>query len=79
MRILTIYEKGLSIPGASYVEYMLRQEGKKVLSPYKIKPASTGGWSGNVLFSHRATPAVSSELKGLTTVFGMGTGVSLPL
>jgi hypothetical protein len=43
----------------------------------KIKPASTGGWSGNVLFSHRAAPAVSSELKGLTAVFGMGTGVSL--
>ena len=42
------------------------------------KPASTGGWSGNVLFSHGATPAVSSELEGLTSVFGMGTGVSLP-
>jgi hypothetical protein len=43
------------------------------------KPAPTGGWSGNVLFSHGATPAVSSGLKGLTAVFGMGTGVSLSL
>ena len=43
------------------------------------KPACAGGWSGNVLFSHRAAPAVSSELEGLTAVFGMGTGVSLPL
>jgi hypothetical protein len=43
------------------------------------KTACAGGWSGNVLFSHRAAPEVSSELEGLTAVFGMGTGVSLPL
>ena len=43
------------------------------------KPACAGGWSGNVLFSHGAAPTVSSELEGLTAVFGMGTGVSLPL
>ena len=43
------------------------------------KPAHTGGWSGDVLFSRGAAPKVSSELKGLTTVFGMGTGVSLSL
>src|SRR5579862_1647812 len=34
---------------------------------------------GNVQFSHRAAPAVSSGLEGLTTVFGMGTGVAPPL
>jgi hypothetical protein len=43
------------------------------------KPACAGGWNGNVLFSRRATPQVSSGLKGLTAVFGMGTGVSLSL
>ena len=43
------------------------------------KPAYTGGWSGNGLVSHGAAPTVSSELKGLTAVFGMGTGVSLSL
>ncbi len=43
------------------------------------KPAYTGGWSGNVLFSRGAAPKVSSGLKGLTAVFGMGTGVSLSL
>ncbi len=40
-------------------------------------PAYAGGWNGNVLFSQGAAPQVSSGLKGLTAVFGMGTGVSL--
>ena len=31
---------------------------------------------GGVLLSHRVAPAVPSALKGLTAVFGMGTGVS---
>jgi hypothetical protein len=33
---------------------------------------------GNVLLSHTVTHAVPSALKGLTSVFGMGTGVSPP-
>ena len=33
---------------------------------------------GNDLLSHRVAPAVPSALEGLTTVFGMGTGVSPP-
>ena len=33
--------------------------------------------SGDDLLSHRASPAVSWALKGLTVVFGMGTGVTL--
>jgi hypothetical protein len=45
----------------------------------KKKAAHTGGWAGNDLFSHGATPTVSSELENLTSVFGMGTGVSFPL
>ena len=31
---------------------------------------------GNVLLSHAVAHAVPSALKGLTTVFGMGTGVA---
>ena len=31
---------------------------------------------GNVLLSHTVSHAVPSALKGLTSVFGMGTGVS---
>ncbi len=34
---------------------------------------------GNVLLSHTATRAVPSAMKGLTSVFGMGTGVTLSL
>ena len=34
--------------------------------------------SDSVLLSHRVTPAVPSALEGLTSVFGMGTGVALP-
>jgi hypothetical protein len=32
--------------------------------------------SGGVLLSHDLTAIVSSALKGLTSVFGMGTGVT---
>ena len=35
--------------------------------------------SGLVLLSHTAARAVPSALKGLTSVFGMGTGVALSL
>jgi hypothetical protein len=33
---------------------------------------------GGVLLSHRVSPAVPSALEGLTSVFGMGTGVAPP-
>ena len=33
---------------------------------------------GSVLLSHSLTAIVSSALEGLTSVFGMGTGVSPP-
>ena len=35
--------------------------------------------SGNVLLSHRVTPAVPSAQEGLTTLFGMERGVTPPL
>lgn len=34
---------------------------------------------GDDLLSHGVSPAVSSALAGLASVFGMGTGVSPPL
>ncbi len=34
---------------------------------------------GNVLLSHKVALAVPSALEGLTSVFGMGTGVAPPL
>ncbi len=34
---------------------------------------------GGVLLSHTVTHAVPSALEGLTSVFGMGTGVTPPL
>ena len=34
---------------------------------------------GDVLLSHTVTRAVPSAMRGLTTVFGMGTGVTLSL
>src|ERR1700690_289072 len=43
-------------------------------------PPETGGlfafYSGDVLLSHTLARAVPSGLKGLTSVFGMGTGVT---
>ena len=36
-------------------------------------------YPGGVLLSHIATRAVPSAMRGLTSVFGMGTGVSLSL
>src|SRR5690606_17364353 len=41
-------------------------------------PFGPGHRSGNDLLSHRVTPAVPSALEGLTTEFGMGSGVALP-
>jgi hypothetical protein len=35
--------------------------------------------AGDVVLSHPVSRAVPSALRGLTTVFGMGTGVSLAL
>ena len=35
--------------------------------------------SGDVLLSHRVSPAVPSTLEGLTSVFEMGTGVAPPV
>src|SRR6184192_3019007 len=53
-------------------------------SPEKFKsrhpegPRDLNRTLGNDLLSHRVTPAVPSALEGLTSVFGMGTGVSPP-
>ena len=62
-----------------YDVFGLVQHLDDVLVYCKKNPAYIGGWRGDVLFSHGVAPTVSSELEGLTSVFGMGTGVSLPL
>jgi hypothetical protein len=57
---------------------------KPVVLAFKTKnPCSTGNRGrdfdpGDDLLSHAATHAVPSALEGLTSVFGMGTGVSPP-
>ena len=55
---------------------------KKVKVPNVKKPQNNCGFlykraAGAYLLSHRVTPAVPSAFKGLTSVFGMGTGGSL--
>lgn len=52
--------------------------------PHTHTPSPLGGkeqykYSGSVLLSHTIPRAVPSALEGLTTGFGMGPGVSLPL
>src|SRR3981081_4546698 len=54
----------------------LRGEKKSPACP--CEPAGLNKTLGNDLLSHRVTPTVPSALEGLTTVFGMGTGVSPP-
>jgi hypothetical protein len=39
----------------------------------------SGEEAGGDVLSHRVSPAVPSALRGLTAVFGMGTGVALAL
>ena len=48
----------------------------KITEQEKYKKFILLGEVGGVLLSHAASRIVSSALKGLTTVFGMGTGVT---
>src|SRR5688500_20179286 len=53
-------------------------------STEKETPGSSNGpgrqiYPGNDLLSHAVTSAVPSALEGLTSVFGMGTGVAPPV
>lgn len=54
-----------------------------VIHPHTFLPPKKGGksikYSGSVLLSRTIPRAVPSALEGLTTGFGMGPGVSLPL
>ncbi len=47
--------------------------------PDGLMPRASEEKTGNVLLSRGNAPQVPSALAGLTTVFGMGTGVSPPL
>ena len=51
----------------------LQRRGKRLENGRTIKKAS-----GSDLLSHTVTGAVPSALEGLTSVFGMGTGVAPP-
>ena len=68
--------------GSAYPR-IVRQVSNTAKSPKRVLRAVKMGYArgedGNVQLSHRASPAVSSGLEGLTTVFGMGTGVPPPL
>ena len=55
---------------------MLRPETTKDAGP---RPAPFVYETGGVLLSQGVYPQVPSALTGLTSVFGMGTGVTLPL
>ena len=54
------------------VEVKKKRHQRKADDVFNIRP-------GLVLLSHTAARAVPSALKGLTSVFGMGTGVALSL
>jgi hypothetical protein len=58
--------------GFKITQNPLREDGSTCRGSWRAKVG------GDVL-SHRASPAVPSALRGLTSVFGMGTGVSLAL
>ena len=56
-------------------------DGKNIPAPSRVLGAlGVGFWgAGGGVLSHRVSPAVPSALRGLTAVFGMGTGVALSL
>ena len=56
---------------------MYRGTGQKVKKPVG-KPTGFRIYPGDVLLFHAVASAVPSALEGLTTVFGMGTGVAPP-
>jgi hypothetical protein len=49
------------------------------LHGYEIHAAGAAKGAGDGLLSRELSPGVPSALSGLTTVFGMGTGVALTL
>jgi hypothetical protein len=56
-----------------------REDREKKQGSGKGKPRGKKGWGGGDLLSHAITHAVPSALRSLTTVFGMGTGVTSSL
>ena len=77
---LTIYPEGKNSKKFSFLrrgKVMQKQKSPSFLMGLLIPAfARTSLNLGNVLLSHTVTHAVPSALKGLTSVFGMGTGVS---
>ena len=57
-----------------------RRDAKKTKSPHQSWCGLSGGiYPGSDLLSHAVAHEVPSALEGLTSVFGMGTGVAPPL
>ena len=52
--------------------------GVNLKSPLEINERASSNNPGDFLLSHTVTRAVPSAPAGLTSVFGMGTGVTLP-
>ena len=52
---------------------------RETLRPRDTRSERFEVMAGDVVLSHRVSPAVPSALRGLTTVFGMGTGMALAL
>src|SRR5690349_3087362 len=67
------------LPHNETAHHIIAKSPKQCASGQSYERVVVRGGNGNVLLSHRAAPAVSWGLEGLTTVFGMGTGVSPPL
>ena len=69
-----------NIPANSLSGWEMNAEAQNKKPGFITNPGLYKKFFGNVLLSHSASQAVPSAQKSLTSVFGMGTGVtSLPL
>ena len=78
-RVLSCFY-GCCLPSAGCLCSPARREGWRLVEIEKPAWVSPGGLlvnAGNHLRSHTLTRAVPSAQRGLTSVFGMGTGVTL--
>src|SRR5690606_3017300 len=64
------------LPGRMYLASLVSKSPKQKRPPNSWGPLAN---PGDDLLSHTVSGAVSSALEGLTSVFGMATGVSPPL
>ena len=65
--------------GGLQIDERLMEKTQPPLHGYEIHAAGAAKGAGDGLLSRELSPGVPSALSGLTTVFGMGTGVALTL